>query len=44
MTNTAHNARLQAVLNEGLASGISELSVEDILARAVKKHEQAQAI
>jgi len=39
----AETAHLQQLLDEGLASGVSDLCVEDILERAVKKHDQQQA-
>lgn len=40
----AETAHLQQLLDEGLASGMSDLSVEDILERAVKNYDQKQAL
>lgn len=40
----AETAHLQKLLDEGLASGVSDLSVEDILDRAMKNHDQQQTL
>lgn len=40
----AETAHLQQLLDEGLASGVSDLTVEDILERAVKNYEQQKAL
>ena len=40
----AETAHLQKLLDEGLASGVSDLTVEDILERAVKNYEQQKAL
>lgn len=40
----AETAHLQQLLDEGLASGVSDLTVEDILERAVKNSEQQKAL
>lgn len=40
----AETAHLQQLLDEGLASGVSDLSVEDILERAVKNYEQQKPL
>ncbi|OYW55489.1 MAG: hypothetical protein B7Y80_16940 [Hyphomicrobium sp. 32-62-53] len=40
----AETAHLQQLVDEGLASGVSELTVEDILAQAVKTYEQQKPL
>lgn len=41
---TAQTALLQALLTDGIASGISDLSFDEIIAQADKEYDQTQAV